>query len=171
MELCCWFYLLTWIVLLVVSYIDWLICAAMILIVPLLLMFMHYTPSATQVQHCGVKNAHWCEPLPVLSVGPTVTIQILDVTPVIPFLNLSLLVTSPQSSVIWHQAQKCHAPCQPSKTWWETLQSWMNPTTFGAGLLLFKSSELTWNRLHVQKLSDVSKARCIQIVSHDCVTS
>lgn len=164
-ELCCWFYPLTWIVLLGVSYIDWLICAAMVLILPPLLMFMHYTPSATQVQRCGVKMALWCEPLPLLSV----TIQVLDVTLVIPFLSLSLLVPSPQRSVIWHQAQKCHAPGQPSNTWSETLQCWMNPTTLGAGLLLLKSCALTWNRLHIKKLSDVSKARCIQIVSHDCV--
>lgn len=125
MELCGWFYPLTWIVLLVVSYIDWVICAAMVLIVPPLLMFMHYTPSATQVQHCGVKMAHWCEPLPVLFVGPTVTNQVLDVTPVIPFLSSSLLVTSSQSSVIWHQAQKCHAPCQPSKRAEWTPRHWV----------------------------------------------
>lgn len=110
-ELCCWFYPLTWIVLLVISYIDRLICGVMVLIVPLLLMFMYYTTSATQAQQSDVKMAHWCEPLPVLSVGPTVTIQVLDLTPVIPFLSLSLLVPSPQSSVIWHE-MSCTQPAQ-----------------------------------------------------------
>lgn len=168
-ELCCWFYPLTWIVLMVVSYIDWLICAAMVLIVPLLLMFMHYTTSATQAQR-SVVVLRWpigVNPFQSFLLDPLWPSRFDSCNPFLELISAGSFTPerchlTPSSKMSWTQPAQQNLVRNPPE---------LNHTTSGVGLLLLKSCALTWNRLHVQKLLDVSKARFIQIVSHDCVTS